>query len=233
MVPDETWVDTELARLYVRLGMPQSDRFFFEPTAEFYKKLSSGMDQDLQEAVNALARHTTVKRFLGGLAPIARYLPAGYEGGGGIGPIGSITAGMYTVSSTGAKEILVPFFLLGEEYALGAVLAHEMSHFFLMSLGVMPIDLQANEPFTDLTALFLGFGKLVLNGKYGATGMDSGIWLELGYLSRELTCYAFQQINKKCEINQRDSLAYLRPEAAIGIKQNTTSQKNSLSEHGS
>ncbi len=230
MVPDETWVDTELARLDARLGTPRSDRFFFEPTPEFYKRLSSGMDQDLQEAVNALARHTTVKRFLHGLAPMARYLPAGYEGGGGIGPMGPITAGMYRISRAGTKEILVPFFLLGEEYALGAVLAHEMSHFFLISLGLVPADLQANEPFTDLTAVFLGFGKLMLNGKYGVTGMDSEIWLELGYLSQELTCYAFQQINKKCGVNQRESLAYLRPEAVIGMEHSTEIQQNSREE---
>lgn len=47
---------------------------------------------------------------------------------------------------------------------MGAILAHELTHHFLFNKGVVYDDINENERLTDLATVYLGLGKLTLNG---------------------------------------------------------------------
>lgn len=160
---NKAWIDHHM-------GILEKSVFFFGPTAilepsqSFYEALKVGGVQSLRIACTHLAIHMGLDASL--IKPIYTW---------------SITmrpqaAGEVVRGSQRGYEIALPFSIVGDSYAVGAVLAHEISHVFLFERGIKPEGGEIeNECFTDLTAVYGGFGKLILNGaRVRAAGGSSG-----------------------------------------------------------
>jgi hypothetical protein len=52
---------------------------------------------------------------------------------------------------------------------VGRILGHEVAHHFLKSRIIRPVKEDENEMFTDLAAIHIGFGKLIINGAIDET----------------------------------------------------------------
>jgi len=197
------WVDEKLEMLALKLSdfnVASVDlrKFFFEPTEDVYKKLASGYESDLQYVASSIATHLRII-----LVPTVKY-----DWGLKMEPevAGQIRSAIYL------PYIQIPFFYVGKKHSLGGILAHELTHALLYSRGISLEDSNENEPFTDLTAVFVGLGKLLLNG-----ALDEGGGL--GYLSPDLIAYS---IKKVCRLHAIDV------QAALG---NLTSEARGLVEH--
>jgi hypothetical protein len=89
-------------------------------------------------------------------------------------------AGEYRIFNNGYKEIAV---IYKKEYYLNhylAILAHEVTHHVLEEHGIRPPLSLDKEIFTDLTAIYLGFGILLCKGYKGGIAFDGG----LGYIDQ-------------------------------------------------
>jgi hypothetical protein len=62
------------------------------------------------------------------------------------------------------SHIQIPLFYVGKPHALGAILAHELSHEVLTEESITDDSIDELEMLTDLTSIALGLGMLVLNG---------------------------------------------------------------------
>jgi hypothetical protein len=82
----------------------------------------------------------------------------------------------------------------GERDAILAILAHEMTHIFLHKVGLNSKNEQQNEILTDVTAMFLGFGLLLLNSN-GIIVWKVGKQMHFGYLSLDEQGYL---LAKRC-----------------------------------
>jgi len=198
---NEGWIDSKLNELSVRLGIfkPNPLDFYFEPTGEIYAKLESGDEQDLQRVAAEIAKHLGILR-----APSVNY-----DWGLKMEPevAGQIRA------ATPIYSIRLPFFYVGKKYALGAILAHEMTHAFLFSRGILLDDPHENEMLTDLAAVFIGLGKLLINGLISMTNERSKEMSTLGYLSPELIAYCYRKVRVYRSIDEHVAMRNLIPEA--------------------
>ena len=191
------WVDEKLKMLALRLqdfnvASAHAHRFFFEPTEDVCKKLESGDASDLQNVASSLAMHLRIIP-----APTVRY-----DWGLKMEPdvAGQIKPDPYL------DYIQIPFFYVGKKYLLQGILAHELTHALLKSRRILLEDSYENELFTDLTAVFVGLGKLLLNG-YSDEG--SG----LGYLSPDLIAYCLKEMCRLYVIDRETALGNLTSEA--------------------
>jgi len=179
------WVDGKLETLALELrGFDVASRashlFFFEPTDDVYKKLESGDEGDLQRVASRIAAHVGIIS-----VPTVRY-----DWGLKMEPE---VAGQIR-SDSRVAYVQIPFFYVGRRYSLGGILAHEVTHQLLYSRHISLEDPNENEFFTDLTAVFVGLGKLLLNG-----ALDQGG--RLGYLSPDLIAYS---LKKMCHVHTID-----------------------------
>jgi hypothetical protein len=200
---NKEWIDDKLNMLYLKLrdfsaASVDSHKFLFEPTENVYKKLESGDEKDLRYVASSIAAHLGIASI-----PIIRY-----DWGLKMEPevAGQIRSDYYS------SYIQIPFFYVGKKYSLGGILAHELTHHLLYSRHIALVDSNENELFTDLTAVFVGLGKLLLNGTLDAGG-------GLGYLSPDLITYC---LKKMCSAHNIDV------ETAL---QNLTSEARGLIEH--
>jgi len=184
--------------LKLRAASAESCKFFFEPTEDIYRKLESGDESALQYVASSIAKHIGVT-----FIPTVKY-----DWGLKMEPeeAGQIRSGSYL------PYIQIPFFYVGKKYMLGGILAHEMTHALLYSRGISLEDSKENELLTDLTAVFVGLGKLLLNGYLDEGG-------GLGYLSPDLIAYCFKKV---C------SLYVIDIETAM---ENLTSEARGLAQH--
>jgi hypothetical protein len=199
---NKDWVDERLMMLEHRFrhfDFASSDRhqFLLEPTELIYGKLESGDESDLQSVVTSMARHIGITSI-----PTARY-----DWGLMMEPevAGQIKNAIYL------PYIQIPFFYVGKKYALGSILAHEVTHSFLYSGGVSLEDPKENELLTDLTAVFVGLGKLMLNGYSDERG-------GLGYLSADLIAYSLRKCCSLCAIDMATTTQNLTNEARVLVK---------------
>ena len=119
----------------------------FEPTNTFYAQLSEGDEEDLQLAGAEIAQYL-------GLVPTPIIH---YDWGIKMEPevAGRIKHSSYIIQIRNSPR--------------GGILAHEMTHAFLFKREIILEDPQENEAFTDLAAIFIGLGKLVINGCINAS----------------------------------------------------------------
>jgi hypothetical protein len=205
---NEEWVDTRLNQLTQKLGILKHypDEFGFEPTENIYRKLESGDEQDLQYVATEIARYLIIAP-----APTVKY-----DWGLKMEPE---VAGQIKVTPQ-IHEIRIPFFYVGKRYELGAILAHEMTHAFLFSRGIFLEDPNENEMFTDLAIIFIGLGKLFINGLINLTNKYSNEANVLGYLPPELIAYCYKKVNMSRHINEDAATRNLTPEAVKHLQTN-------------
>lgn len=198
---DKKLIEEWLAILSLRIST-KSKWALFEPKKEFYEKLETGAEEDLADAEAEICAHW------------------------GLDTIPSVTYQWgITIDSDAAGQILqksgtmqnshidIPLFYVGKPYALGAIIAHELTHHLLYKERLVLQDNLKNEQFTDLASIAVGLGKLVLNGTFTEHLETSREYFVLGYLSSELKAYAYQQVNAQHGISKTDALTCLNSEA--------------------
>jgi len=185
---DRRWVDDRLTLLHRVAGdfRPNPQTFLFEPTESIYGKLESGKENDLESVTEAIARHI-------GIVPSPS--PT-YDWGI---KMDLEVAGQFTLTSS-SRTIKIPFFYVGKKYPLGAILAHEMTHAFLFYRGIILVDPDENEIFTDVATIFIGLGKLLLNGIVVEPGEYESQVYSLGYLPHQLVSYCYRRVNTARDI---------------------------------
>lgn len=200
---NEAWVDGVLPSLLGNLGpfRVRSKSFHFEPTEEDYALLESGDEADLRSFVSRAARHLELVA-----APKAEYDWGIKMDPGHAGQV-----------RLGASEhpVKIPFHHAGKPYAVGAIIAHELTHVFMWGKGIGAPDCDENERLTDLTAICVGLGKLALNGTLLEPSGDMMTATGLGYVPHELLVYAFRKVNALRGIADREARRHLRAEIAF------------------
>ncbi|HPQ30590.1 hypothetical protein [Candidatus Syntrophosphaera thermopropionivorans] len=110
--------------------------------------------------------------------------------------------------------------------AVLAVLAHEITHKYMqinaISCGTGPLLEYENEILTDITSIFLGFGKLMLNG-YEIVKESVNIvnytreTIKIGYLNKKQIAFVYRLICAMRKIPKNDMLSGLSSEAISEI----------------
>jgi len=209
--PDRQWVDTQLNTLGQVLALDSAARpFLFEPSPGFYGLFESGEDEDLEHAVGLAAHHPPVAQLLSGQSPSAAYLPPA------TGELGM--AGRLVRSTSYGPRIEVSFHVMGIPEAVGTVIAHELGHYVLAFANHSLAETIENELLTDLTSVFVGFGKLLLNGKQRAHSPHSPFEQHLGYLPLELTTYAYRKVCRARGVDLATATSNLTPELLTEIQ---------------
>ncbi len=214
-------VGDPLAFLTASLGLFRpgiGEAFFFEPTPGFYGSIAQGSVQTLTDALAILARHVecpstpTVQEWKGPVSPLAA---TDHDWAAEKGPAGSIRyagthAGIIEVASTNKHS----------HFILGATLAHELAHHYLACKGVRLSDTDENERLTDLATIYLGLGKLTLNGYEPQTwsvrkrnGEVTTYTSKIGYLSQEEIAHAFIRVCNLRSLPLDAALSNLSPTA--------------------
>lgn len=210
------WIDERIKYLTGTTPVfnPNPEEFFLEPTPDFYQKLSGSL-QEVQQAANIMAKK--LKKLHLYTAPKIVWRPtseADFEAGPN-----EISIGDESTHSASAGTYHGAWITINEKYKgnareIGGILAHEMAHYFVSHnwpRGVPESVAREEEVLTDLTSVFLGFGKLVLNER--ASGYFSREEIASEYLSREEIAYAFKKVNELRRIKQEIWIKNLRPQA--------------------
>jgi hypothetical protein len=110
--------------------------------------------------------------------------------------------------------------------AVLAVLAHEITHKYMQinasSCGTGPLLEYENEILTDITSIFLGFGKLMLNGcEIVKETMNIDHYtretIKIGYLNKKQIAFVYRLICAMRKIPKNDMLSGLSSEAISEI----------------
>lgn len=117
------------------------------------------------------------------------------------------------------------------ESSILAVLAHEITHKYLavynISIGVGSFYTYENEILTDITSIFLGLGKLMLNGcdietkelqqdAYGTHTYTHQV--KCGYLDQEQLAFVYRLVCAMRGIPEREMISNLSTKALLCIK---------------
>ncbi|MEW5911336.1 MAG: hypothetical protein AB1814_02185 [Thermodesulfobacteriota bacterium] len=158
------WFDEQIPFLSARVGIYRlNEKFFFDPTPRFYMSLRRQTNIALNEALMQLGGHIHVP-----ILPSILYSEID-EGG-------QIIFDKYKQCS-----ILISSEISDKPELVAAIMAHELAHYYLMIKGIGLSSLSDNEQLTDVATVFLGLGKLTLNGFRDTKGLRSLV----GYLSSE------------------------------------------------
>jgi hypothetical protein len=199
------WVDYWLGVLIdqvFRVDLPQCQAF--EPTPAFYANLVSGDEGDAARAAQEIGR------FL--LLPVIPSVM--YEWGIRVSPQ---TAGQIHIQQGRKSHIQIPLYYVGKPHALGAILAHELTHERLASTaGVTYASVEEMERVTDLASVVLGLGKLVLNGLITEVAPPTGERQVLGYLAPDAIAYAYLYVTRRCGITE-DLMRRNLTDAAVAL----------------
>lgn len=138
------------------------DEFFFEPSPGFYGFIAQGTTEALNEGMRILARHIE-----------SRNCPIIEEWQGMTNPLTTLEydfaennepPGLIKYNGPHRSKIELCITNKHSPFVMGAILAHELTHFYLFNKGIILNDEIENERFTDLATVYLGLGKLTLNG---------------------------------------------------------------------
>ncbi|MEI7421577.1 MAG: hypothetical protein WCK18_05760 [Prolixibacteraceae bacterium] len=104
-----------------------------------------------------------------------------------------------------------------------ATLSHEISHKYIHFNKLTFNNSYENEVFTDLTSVFLGFGKLMLNGvevtKKSTNGNAENTYTKkVGYLNREQLAFIYLTINYLNGVSRLSFYSQLRTDVIIAVK---------------
>ena len=126
------------------------------------------------------------------------------------------------------KEVFIEISpnILKSQDAVLAVLAHEITHKYMqinaISCGTGPLLEYENEILTDITSIFLGFGKLMLNGceivKESVNIVNyTSETFKIGYLNKKQIAFVYRLICAMRKIPKNDMLSGLSSEAISAI----------------
>ena len=107
--------------------------------------------------------------------------------------------------------------------SVGATLCHEICHKWLQVMGISsPIEMD-NEILTDITTIFLGFGKIMLNGcevkKVTREGETTSTQTRTsGYLKRDQLAFAYRLVCAMRNVPFAEYISGLNREAADSIR---------------
>ncbi len=117
--------------------------------------------------------------------------------------------------------------ICGYKDAVLATLCHEISHKFLHAHGIRHGTVQVEQEFlTDVAAVYLGMGKIMLNGcecqsvRTGTTGgkqTTTTHTLRVGYISRECFAFVYRLVCQMRQIPSEHFLAGLSPAALQAV----------------
>jgi hypothetical protein len=155
---------------------------------------------DVNHAVNRLAAHAGLRGLL--------FLTA-------IGRLEPQHGGLIELK-IGQKEVFIDVATTAGAFgpSLLAVLAHEISHKVLFDRRIRQEgdDLLRYEILTDVTAVYIGFGKLLLNGyEYAATKNDVERRVRFGYVSVEEVAFLHAMACRMREVPASSWLRGLSP----------------------
>jgi hypothetical protein len=160
----EEWIDRQIVFLNSRLGIYKldSENFFFEPTGGFYGFIAQGDVKPLNEAMRMLADH---------LYSLSAPIIENWEGSTDFLATtdhdyssDKEAPGFITYDGPHRSRIKIGFVNKHSPFVMGAILAHELTHHFLFNKDIGYPDVNENERFTDFATVYLGLGKLTLNG---------------------------------------------------------------------
>jgi len=146
---DKEWVNQKIGYLYLQLKeeMEKAKTPFF-PFRDFYSQWSAN---DFSLVLMAQKILTYLNEPMGNLVITFR------------NDLGE-KPGLFTMQS-GQEFILVNTKYRNDPYAVGAILAHEIMHLYLMSRKhIFLPNAEENELLTDLGTIYLGLGIVVING---------------------------------------------------------------------
>lgn len=162
---NEEWVDRNLGRLSDALvgWVPLECTYEFDPDQGFYDRLFQAVN--FEWAVQQLCSHIKLPNVPEVEIVGDSDVPVlDLEGGLRFFDKVISSSGDYTSKAPLDVRIRVGASHFRHVHILGHILAHEMAHHYLLSRLVRPEDETENEMYTDLAAVYLGFGKLMLNG---------------------------------------------------------------------
>jgi len=104
-----------------------------------------------------------------------------------------------------------------------ATLSHEISHKYIHFNRLTFNNSYENEVFTDLTAVFLGFGKLMLNGveitkKTICENVENTYTKKVGYLNREQLAFIYLTVNYLYGVSRLSFYSHLRTDVIKAVK---------------
>src|SRR5690554_3971065 len=152
---DTKWIKNDILFIINQTGYVRPKKYFlFEPDYKFYKRLNNcfkykNKKEILQKAVNELSDHINISD-----PPIVNLIDNPKNKNPGI----------FLYDYYGKHNIKVNFELIHNSYSLAAVLAHELTHYYLFKENLQKEGKENNEKLTDLMSVYLGFGKIMLNG---------------------------------------------------------------------
>lgn len=157
--------------------------FFFEPTPGYYGFICQGTTECLNEGIKIIANHIEsktspiIEEWKNSANPIIKN---DYDWTSNNDPAGLIR---YNDSYHSRIEINVTN--KHSPFIIGAILAHELTHHYLFSKNIYYDDENENEKLTDFATVFLGLGKLTLNGyaQINWTNNDKEYKYRVGYLN--------------------------------------------------
>ncbi|MFB3879609.1 MAG: hypothetical protein ACE149_00020 [Armatimonadota bacterium] len=183
-MPDVDWMRQQFGYLSLQLGaykLGDRDGFLFDPTPGFYGLIAQGTTEALNFGMWQLADHVG-----------ARGTPVVEEWEGPADPLATLgndwthddAPGMIRYDGPSRSRIQVALSIKHNALVMGAVLAHELAHHYLMSRRISLAPASENERLTDFATVFLGLGKLTLNGYAPVTWTVNGDRGSVTYTSR-------------------------------------------------
>lgn len=180
------WIDEKMAYASCLIGITPSppQEFFLEPNTEFYSKCVFSTET-LQEVVELICKKI-------------KYT----------GP--ELYARFSNFVSERPAHILGTTIEISQKYerkgeSIGAILAHEVTHAYLNERKAILSQNLEGELLTDLVAMHLGLGKLILNGMETSRDVYKTPWGDrlveiskshFGYFSYFSFAYAFQKVRR-------------------------------------
>jgi len=130
----------------------------------------------------------------------------------------------------GKKQVFIEISeeILKFKDAILAILAHEITHEYLYINNISFSNKYENEILTDITAIFLGFGKLILNGSE-----NEDIWknyyfggsttitdkLGIGYLDRSKVAFVYLLVCNMRNISEKEYMSNLSNKSSQLLKE--------------
>jgi hypothetical protein len=214
----EVFVDDYIAKL-ILLEKAVGHKAHYKVLEPFSLALGSGSDRyvEIQIAAKRIADFVELAGLTFLIEPVA---------------LGAGTCGRIELRS-GSSEVFVQVSpdLFAFPDAILATLSHEISHKFLhvngLSWGVGPANDYHNEVLTDITAVFLGLGKLMLNGRHVERIIEAGAsrtihTREVGYLNGDQLAFVYLLVCHMRRIAHRDFMCGLSSSSVYTVAQTSS-----------